>query len=537
MALHALRRVWPLSAVLKRTIGLLLLTSAGLAIIMAFRRQAAPVTPTSETVFTSTRYITCLAVAPQGELWAGTMGGILHRTRVGTWEKFTRSSGLPSHEVRSLKIMEGEIVAAFPTSLCRRSGGRWIAMSPQPGEDSRSNVPVTFCSAAWNGSMYASDPTGLSASIGSTRMAVPLPASAGSHISALTPHGNTLWAAVYGDGVWEFDGKNWRPVDLRLPREALGITAMAVARNTVWIGTRNEGLWECTANRSPIQHLMPCEPIDDNCQALAMFGGNLFVSTLDEGLAVRTDHGWGHFSTPQISSNAPRQMQAFQGTLFLRHGSGKVDRWNGRRWDRNICAALPRRQVSALAADSERLYAAQWGGWSEFDGKTWTHFLTFPELQGLAVTALLPQTGRLWIGTQSRGIAEFDRNTRRIAWHDERCGVPDDWITALGCDRRGIAAGTFVGGLAVQSGAKWNASPELRGENVTAIEPDGSGGIYVATRTGVRRFRRGAEQSPAGLQSRLLSAEAQCLCPVAGGLWIGTRTGLFFYPDSRLRRE
>ena len=585
--------------------------AAAVLLLSALPRRRRAVTPETEAVFTSTRCITCLAAAPNGDVWAGTPGGLLRRTPDGRWQKFTRKDALPSHEIRSLKVEGGDIVAVFPTSAARRTGDRWIEVERKASPDAQPPLPNTTAAAMWRGrtwaapsrpmpkplpnttavamwrgSRYAATVAGLYVQSETAWRQVPLPPSSGTHVSALLPHGSALWAALFGDGVWAYDGESWTPVDLHLPLSAKEITALAAGRAAVWIGTRRAGLWELRG-KTRIQHLQPDEPLDHNCQALAMYRGSLFVSTLEVGLAVRTSRGWGHFSPPQISSNAPRQMVVFQDRLYLRHGSGKLDRWNGVRWEANIGAGLPRRQVSALAADAERLYAAQWGGWSEYDGSGWTHHLDLPDLQGLPVTALCPRGDRLWIGTQNHGLAEYDRRHRRLIWHDERSGLPDDWITALAPEGATVAAGTYVGGLARrgllppvaasrgalsegtfasglarrgklapdapspgkptantlvgfiarQDSGRWTTPPELAGQNVTALEPDGSGGLFIATRNGVWH------ESPAGPLRRIqpasgfLDREAQCLCRVPGGLWIGMRTGLFFCPDAVLVRH
>jgi ligand-binding sensor domain-containing protein len=198
-----------------------------------------------------------------------------------------------------------------------------------------------------------------------------------------------------------------------------------------------------------------------------------------------------------------------------------------------VFARLPRRPVSALAADGARLYAAQWGGWSEWDGRTWAHHLRLGELQGEPLTLLHPDGDILWIGTQKRGVAAATRGADRavtLDWSDERAGLPDDWITAMARAGGTLFAGTFVGGLARRVGPRWQPSPTLRGQNVTSLASDAEGGLFVATRAGVFHLARDGALIPLGRVVRYLDPEAQALCPTPRGLWIGARTGLFFVP-------
>jgi ligand-binding sensor domain-containing protein len=253
-------------------------------------------------------------------------------------------------------------------------------------------MPGQICAAVWEGRRYAATVAGLNVWEGGRWWALGLPSSSGTHISALLPHGDRLWAALYGDGIRAYNGKGWLPVDVGLPAQAREITALAAAKTALWVGTRRAGLWERRDDRWQ-QHLQADEPVDHNCQAIIAYRDDLYISTLEDGLAVRTPQGWGHVQAPPLSSDAPRQMVVFRDRLYVRHGDGRVDEYDGRQWQRYVCAHLPRRQASVLATDGERLYVAQWGGWSEFDGRDRIYA---PEDQ-----ALCRVEGGLWIGTRT----------------------------------------------------------------------------------------------------------------------------------------
>jgi ligand-binding sensor domain-containing protein len=486
-------------------------------------------------VFTSTRQVTSLAMADGGEVWVGTSGGLLRGRPDGAWEKFTRLDGLPAHEARQIRVEPEGVTAVFASARAAWRAGDWCVESPPRRLEDVELVEGQTSAATWRGAPIAATLTGLRWREGGSWREVALPASSrGTHISALLPRGPELWAGLFGDGLWAFDGDGWQPVRTGLPARACEITALAGAGETLWLGTRREGLWE-HAGAAWRQRLQPDEPYDHNCQALTMYRGQLFASTLEDGLAVKTEEGWRHLGGGVLSSDAPRQMVEFAGMLYLRHGSGKLDRCAGGRWSRNVLSWLPRRQVSALAADGRRLYVAQWGGWSEFDGRAWTHFLKVPGLQGLPITTLFPDGGRLWIGTQGKGLAEFTRTTGALRWHDERHGLPDDWVTSVARAGDALYAGTYAGGPARWMGKRWAQVPELARQNVTAVVPDAAGGVFVATRGGLWQY--GPDGAVASLQPRapFLDREVQALCAVREGLWVGTRTGLYFLSNGTLR--
>ena len=497
----------------------------------------APITPTSDTVFSTSRQINSLQIAPDGALWAATAGGVLRRASDGKWTKWTRQDGLPSHEARRVFLENDTARVQFPLLDALYQNNQWRVVE----RDIAQNTPASTCSVSWHGATWTADVNGLKRREGKSARDIALPPSNGTHISALLVRDDELWAALFGDGLWRFDGKSWARLELNLPDEARDITALASDEQNLWLGTRRGGIWRYDfavkiwqiAQWSELEN----EPADTNVQNITAFDGKLWFSTLEDGLVARTAQGWKHFSSGEMSSNAPRQLVRFGGDLYVRHGGGQVDKFDGEKWQRDVFAKLPRGKVLALCADENRLYLGQWGGWSEWDGKNFTHFLRFPALQGLPPLSLHATQNTLWFGTQSRGLIEATRTQDSYAlkiW-DERHALPDDWITTVAGENDDFAAGTFVGGAVWRSGEKWQSAPELKGENVTALARDGED-WWIATRHGL--WRRDAAGKVTNVQARLpqLDSELQALQMLPQGLWIGARTGIFFVSRATLDR-
>lgn len=516
---------------MKRRIITLLTAGAVSAVLLAAVLRAmagaplsplpAMIRPKADRVFTSTRSISSIAAAPGGGLWVATAGGMLRRAPDGSWQKFTRLDGLPSHEARSFLITGENVTACFPTA-----SAAWRAEGWQVGSSVRyaGLREGQTCAAMWDGKSCAATMTGLSIKHGDKWREVEMPLSVGTQISALLPRGRTLWAALYGDGLWQYDGTAWQFV-LAVPAAAREITALAVESDTLWLGTRREGLWSYQAEHWR-RHLQPDEPYDHSGRSLALYRDCLFMGTLEDGLAVYTGDGWRRYAMPEVSSNAPRQMAVFHDTLYLRHDSGKVDRFDGRRWERDVCRALPRKDVFALAADEERLYVAQWGGWSEYDGREWAHFLKLPDLQGLAVTALLPDGDTLWIGTRRRGLAEYSRAAGTLRWHDDHSGLPDNWIKHLALQSASVYAGANAG-LAGRTGQEWSSA--LPGEEITALAVNAAGTLFIGTRRGL--WQRRPDGALTKVERPYLDEEVQALQVDGTHLWVGTRTGLYLLSE------
>jgi ligand-binding sensor domain-containing protein len=480
---------------MKIILGMLLLLLASLVPLPFLVGRGKPTVPDppTDTCFASYREVTRLTYAPDGSVWAATTGGLLHRVRGNdTWE---------------------------------------IAGSP---------ATMPAAASLWRGKKIALTPGG---GLRVDNTALPFPRdSRGTHFTAVGVDGDELVTALWGDAALYHSRRPgaWTREDIALTEDAgKQITSLAVGPNgALWIGTRRAGLWErpVAGAKWHAVSLSRSGPFAHDAQAMTWFQGDLYISTLEDGLVVRRADGWQHIARGDLSGDAPRQMVVFQNALYVRQGDGKVDRFDGSVWIRNVWAGqLPRKQISALATDGHLLYAAQWGGWSVWDGFRWKHHLQVDELQGLPITTLLPEGETLWIGTQGRGLAEADRTTGVIRrWHDERHGMPDDWITTLArCGDR-LYAGTFVGGLVCLSrGAPtWNPVSGTAGENITDLLALPDNALYAATRHGVRYFIASNASIASCAAPPLVAGgtiEAQTLCSgPSGGLWVGTRTGLYF---------
>lgn len=380
------------------------------------------------------------------------------------------------------------------------------------------------------------------------------PHSTGTHITAsLFRRDGSRLIAVWGDPVlWERRGGRWQPAPglPRLTGKATEVIALVEDRETgqLRIDTRREGSFTVEGGTAWRPLPRPNAPYDANAQALAAYRGTLFVATLNDGLVLRERSGlWRHVAPPVIGTNAPRQFVVWREDLYVRHGNGTVDRFDGRTWTRDVFTRLlPRRQVSTLATEGDTLFLGQWGGWSATrDARSFTH--RFPAgLSNLPVTALLPAQDRLFVGTQGRGLAECDGDTGEVRrWHDERHGMGDDWITALALSRTGhLIAGTFVSGAFRREEEitttdtetpSWQPLPGTQTDCVTGMTvlPDT---VFVSLRRGgVRRYENNGSVSPVSTLP-----EAQCLLADEANrlLWIGTRTGIVaLSPDSPMTAQ
>lgn len=489
--------------------------------------RSASIAPAKDTLYTSTRYVRSIAAAPDGTIWVATRGGVLRRAPDGAWTKFTQLDGLPSNEAISVAIDGNKVNVTSPTADAVLKNGKWT-FKPAHNESYMPDpaVPVSF-----RGKQYRAETNGWGVGVlqsGKWHEVAQFNCS-----SELFVKGDQLWVATYHDGIQAFDGKSWKRADIEMPGGVDEITAMLMAGSSIWIGVGEDGLWQYDG-KSWKQHLQPDEPFSSECATLAMHSGQLFAGTLNDGLVIRSADGWQSIRTPRgsrtgvLSSNYPKSMAEFGGNLYVLQNYGAVDRFDGDKWEKNVFSMLPRgSNVSLLVSDGKRIYAGQWGGWSEFDGKTWSHRLRNPSMQGHQVTCLLPDGDTLWVGLQGLGLAQVDESTGDITWNDERKGLSDDWVTRLCKVGDRLYAGTFYGGLAYYEDGKWTVLTKLKTQRINDIVPDGKGGVLVAAVSGVWRFANG-EMTRLFPNPNSPDREANSLCIADGGLWIGTRTGIYY---------
>ena len=168
-------------------------------------------------------------------------------------------------------------------------------------------------------------------------------------------------------------------------------------------------------------------------------------------------------------------------------------------------------------------------------------------LAGLKILVLhTDRRGRLWIGTQTRGVFVLDPATSEIRDYAHSAqdphSLPDDDVRSLVEDPSGAMwIGTWSGGLARLDPATGQATvyrhdpadPRTIGaDRVVSIAPAGERGLWIGTEnfgldyldiaSGVFRHHRSDPMNPASLNSASVWAVHQ---DAAGAVWVATFTG------------
>ena len=352
--------------------------------------------------------------------------------------------------------------------------------------------------------------------------ALPAIPASGSHVTALADAGG-LVAAVAGDGWWRLQHGRWQRLAVGIPPPLAQDTAALASDSSAWLGAaRSGGVWRYSAGAwSPVN--LPEELPAANLQALAQYRGQLYASTFDRGLLVRTGSRWqelGQGSSPDY----PRQMAVSEDRLYVRETDGALSVWDGLQWRRNILRhQLRRAWIGTLVADADGLTLGGWGTVVRGTPGQWRETALSTPWDSMAITSLAWNGNKLAAGTGSQGLLLVDPETGRAG--PARGGPSDPWISALSGNGSGLLAGTAGGQLG------WVERDEpvanlVAGVTALATLPDGT--AIAATRDGLyRQETQKWQRLPCPLADAL---EPQCLLTTEDALWVGGRYGLLRIP-------
>jgi ligand-binding sensor domain-containing protein len=480
----------------------------------------------ADRLYTSTREITDIQVGKDGTLAASTTGGILVRSTDGAWKKYTTLDGLPSNKAALVGIENAKLGVYWNHQRLRQTDTGWARPTLRPRHR------ILFTPGPDNKVDWQGDTVTLSAqALITTKGTIPLPAtSKGTHFTALASNGGILWAGIYGDGIWTYNGKEWSRLVHPPSVDLNEVTVLNRQPGTLWIGTRRSGIYEL-AGTTWRHHVQTGEPAAHEVHTMAWHDGRLFVATANDGIVSFDGQSWQQTTKPSLTSNSPTALIGFGPSLLVSQGASGLDGLISASWQSRIFPDLPKRGAFCFAKDERTLYIAQGGGWSEFDGSKWAPHLNLKELEGLVPTCLQPDGDNLWIGTQGKGLALFNRKTETLTWFDERAGFEDDWVTCLSRSGNRIYAGTFVGGCMVWDGASWFELRGLGKQHVTAMQPDGEGGLYLATLDKLWQWD-GTQLIDISAKHPQVTGGIYSLANSPKGLWVGTSDGIYCLPDA-----
>ncbi len=457
------------------------------------RVRADTVTPVALGTAHAYLRLTDLAVR-DGELWVATQGvGILRLGPDGRERGRVRASdGLASDYVWRLAPAGEDLLAATIAglSVVGPSGAidpahAWTASARRlPVRDVRAALVTE--DALWLGTygrgLYRAERAG--GRVRAVRGAGPVHALLGDPSGVLVAHerGLALADATRASAI----------VEGGLPSG--DVTALARAFGDVWVGTFDRGLARLRGGA--------LVPVATERWSLDRRINDLAVTTRPERLWIATDRGvWWH------DGRVFSRVEDPDGPSWIHTTSFHVDR-TGALWvttGRELC----------------RHRAERW--------RCWTGDAMFPVAQLHAVTT--DAAGRVWVGGL-HGLYRFEPASGGFERHTVSSGeLPVDWVTALVPWGRGVLAGTYHGGLAIEDGGAFTIVREGQGGlpsgwvNPHAIERVGADAWIGTLERGLVVGRPGAWRHLTRADG-LPSDDVTDVLADASGVWVATRGGL-----------
>ncbi|HJL00350.1 MAG TPA: two-component regulator propeller domain-containing protein [Polyangiaceae bacterium LLY-WYZ-15_(1-7)] len=328
--------------------------------------------------------------------------------------------------------------------------------------------------------------------------------------------GESLIVGSWGGGVHRWDGDRW----VAAPEAGERVQAMAVRGGEVFVGTP-EGLRRIGGDGA-VARVGGGLPSND-LSALARTGEGLWIGTFDRGLALRRPDGSLELfdeARGLLDDRVNRLAVDAEGDLWVATDRGLVERVGGRFRLRGFLDE----HVFFVAAVGEAVVAAAEGKLWRWEGERWAPFDAVP---GARPQDAAPMGRSLVVGSAEGLALDTGRGWLHLTAED---GLPDEWVTAVAVWRGELLVGTYNGGLArlgaegvellapgvwVNAGALVSVGSEdgayvalgslgeglwlldgdelqrlgvtegLPDEDVTALLPDGEGGLWAATRGGL----------------------------------------------------
>lgn len=322
--------------------------------------------------------------------------------------------------------------------------------------------------------------------------------------------GARVWA-IPESGLWTIAGT--KAIEFKPQPPTRRVTSLASDQEErTYVGTTDKGVLKFDGSKWSALPLPGQRLAGFDASALAACNEGLWIVPR-EGSAFTTE---GKMSA---AKGAPwRQSVKWRGLTVIRRADGRLASIDAAGTESPLGVVLPRVNATSIFILGETLFVSQPGGWSEFTpGSDPVHRFDVEPLKGCPTTSIWADQKQIAIGTQNNGLILISRDSGAFTHLHEAHGMTDDWVTAIAPDGQGgLLIGTFVGGLLRWDGEKITKIG-LAGGCVNRLLVDGKS-IWVGSLSGVYLYHEGKPTKPSW--NRLIEPDVYDLAKIKGQLWV-----------------
>lgn len=172
-------------------------------------------------------------------------------------------------------------------------------------------------------------------------------------------------------------------------------------------------------------------------------------------------------------------------------------------------------------------FGTEYGGFSKYDGKTFSHFTDKEGLSHVHVlSSLEDKSGNLWIGTYGGGVSKYDGKT--FTNYSEKEGLGNNAVNSIFEDKAGNLWFGTEGGVSKFDGNIFTHFTEKEGlinNFVWSIEEDNGGYLWFGTDGGITKYDGKIFSNYTDREGLSNNKVWSILADKNGNLWFGTYGG------------
>ncbi|MDG1333043.1 MAG: two-component regulator propeller domain-containing protein [Crocinitomicaceae bacterium] len=312
-------------------------------------------------------------------------------------------------------------------------------------------------------------------------------------IASITPDNNgNYWIGTFGDGAYRFDGKTFSRIDYHRELYTQTVHGITIdSKGLIWFSTLTGVIQYNPVNEQfsklNQEHGLANNHVRTVCEDV---NGNYWIGTSGGGVShylgkqfttyTKADGLGGNFIYSVFRDS--------KGSLWIGNSKNGVSILSGGKWTNfNESNGFENIKVKSIGeANGRIILGTERNGIYTYDGE---NFEMIPDFKRMLIRSVITdKNGIAWIATGGDGIfsLSWTNNKPNIKHFDRGNGLPDNWITALHCDKwNRIWYGTENTGIGQIAKGKLSLRIKeedgLTSNTIRSFAEDQSGNLWIGT--------------------------------------------------------